>query len=332
MTEVGVGVVGCGFVGRGAHVPAISAAAGARLVAVADTDPERLAKVQRKYQVESIHQDYMDLIGNARVDAVIVSAPTPMHAEITLAAIQAGKHVLCEMPLAPDLKTADDLSAAADQQGVYLMPGLTFRFTPNFVKAKTLIQEGVIGKPSAFSYRELIPAEDLARQWPAESWVWNVEQSGGPLFTLSVWSIDLIRWLFDSEVADVQAAVKYTRLERFSGTLGYDAMATLTLANGVVGDLRYSGSVVGSAAECGLEVVGDATSVLRAADNDSLTLFAKDPAQTTWKLRESGPKMWGHQQQDEYFIGCIQAKQPPEITPADGGKAMEVAGRLARPA
>lgn len=331
MPDIGVGVVGCGFVGRGAHVPAISEIQGARLVAVADLDEGRLKKVANKYRVDATYQDYSELVANPGVDAVVVSAPTPLHAEASLAAIRAGKHVLCEMPLAANLGAADEIIEAAEKQGVLLMPGLTFRFTPNFVKAKQTIKSGAIGAPSALAYREMIPAKDLASQWPAGCWVWDIEQSGGPLYTLSVWSIDLIRWLFDSDVAEVSGAVKYTPLEKFGGTLGYDASATVKLANGVVGCLQYSGSVAASGSACTLEIVGDTTSLLRTKDNSSLSLLAEDPVETQWNTLEPGARMWGHMQQDEYFVRCIRDGIRPEITPADGRRAMEIALTIAKP-
>lgn len=329
MRDIGVGVIGCGFVGRGAHVPAFSAIQGARLIAVADPDTNRLSKVAAKHQVDSTYQDYTDLVNDPGVQAVVVAAPTPLHAEASLAAIKAGKHVLCEMPLASNLDAADQIIEAADKQGVLLMPSLTFRFTPSFMKAKETIVRGEFGAPVAFSYREFIPARDLANQWPAGSWVWNIAESGGPLYTLSVWSIDLIRWLFDTEVDEVWGAAKYSRLAKFEGTVGYDASATLKLANGVVGCLQYSGSVAGSASTCALEIIGDTTQVLRADENHSLTLFGEEPAETKWNVRESGARMWGHVQQDEHFISCIRDGQRPEITPADGRKAMEIALRIA---
>ena len=186
-----MGVIGCGFVGRGAHVPAFSAISGAQLVAVADPDSKRRSKAAKKYEAKSSYEDYLDLVRDPEVDAVVVAVPTPLHVKATLAAIEAGKHVLCEMPLAASLEEADEMIGAANKQGVFLMPGLTFRFTPNFVKAKEMLDAGAIGKPAAAFYREFIPASDLASQWPVASWMWKVEESGGPLYTLAVWSIDL---------------------------------------------------------------------------------------------------------------------------------------------
>jgi predicted dehydrogenase len=327
--KIGVGVIGCGFVGRGAHVPAFSAIEDATLVAVADPDEKRLGKAAKKYQIESTNRDYQDLVKDPNVEAVVVAVPTPLHAQATLAAIEAGKHVICEMPLAANTEEADTMIAAAKKQGVLLMPGLTFRFTPNYVKAKALVAEGAVGEPTAILYREFIPAKDLAGQWPVGSWVWDVAKSGGPLYTLAVWSIDLLRWLLDTEVAEVHATAKYTRLEKFGGTLGYDASATLRMANGVVGCLQYSGSVAHAASTSTLEVIGDSTCLVKATDNDIVTLLGEDPVKTEWNVKAQGAGMWGHQQQDEHFIDCIRHGRTPCITPEDGRKAMEIAAQIA---
>jgi len=173
-------------------------------------------------------------------------------------------------------------------------------------------------------YREWIAAKDLASQWPAGSWMWKLDESGGPLFTLSVWSIDLMRWLF-GEIAEVSAAVKYTTLEQFGGTLGYDASATIRMANGMVGCLQYSGSVNSASSTSRLEVVGDSNCLVDATWNDTVTLFGDDPAKTEWKVGQPGPKMWGHQQQDEHFVQCILQGKTPCISPQDGRRAMEIA-------
>jgi predicted dehydrogenase len=91
-------------------------------------------------------------------------------------AIDKGKHVLCEMPLAPRVSEAKRFGEEAEKAGVTLMPVLNFRFTPNYVKAKQLIDAGKIGRPLAVSFREFIAAKDLAMQWSANSWVWNIEK------------------------------------------------------------------------------------------------------------------------------------------------------------
>lgn len=329
MDTVGVGVVGCGFVGYGAHVPAFKTIEGSRLVAVSDADAGRLKKIAQKYQVKT-YADYQDLVKDPEIQAVVVAVPTTLHAPVALAAIAAGKHVLCEMPLAVTVSEADKIIAAARQRGVYLMPSLTFRFSPPFVKVKQLIEQGAIGEPSSISYREYIAAKDLARQWPPGSWVWNLKESGGPLFTLAVWSVDLVRWLLGTELTEVHSAVKYTPLPQFGGTLGYDAAATAPLANGVAACFQFSGSVADSASSCTLEVVGSSTALVKTTAHESVTLFADDPFKTEWLVKQSGPGMWGHLQQDEHFIRCLQQGRQPSITPEDGLIAMKAAEQIAK--
>ena len=330
MKPVGGGVIGCGFVGRGAHVPSIAEIEGARLVAIADADAKRRDKVVAKHKVEAAYDDYRKLIQDPQVDAVIVALPTPLHVPASLAALEAGKHVICEMPLAPSLEEADRLIDAAKRSSAVLMPSLTFRFTPNYLRAKEMIAAGALGRPTGVMYREFIAASDLASQWPAGSWMWKVAESGGPLFTLSVWSIDLIRWLFDTEIASADPVVKYTPLETTGGTLGYDAYVSLRLANGMAACLQYSGSVNRAAAGSKLEIIGDANASLVATENETVTLLGENPQTTIWNLKQSGAKMWGHQQQNTYFVQCIRAGRQPEIRPEDGRKAMEIALTIAK--
>ena len=327
---IGVGIVGCGFVGYGAHVPAFSSMPGAKLVAIADADQKRREKITKKFGVETTYPDFADLCKDPAVDLVVVSAPTPLHARATLAAIKAGKHVICEMPLGVTLAEADEMIEAAKKAGVLLMPSLNFHFTPNYVKARELIQKGAVGTPTFYMYREFIPARDLARQWPPTSWMWKMKESGGPLYTLAVWSIDLLRHLTGSEIVKVTAATKYTELPQFGGTFGYDSSASLKFANGMVGSLQYSATVGESSTVSALEVIGDQNNFVSAVNNDTCTLLASDPAKSEWKFKEPGPRMWGHAQMDEYFVRCVIEGTTPSITPEDGRKAMAVADIIAK--
>jgi len=310
-------------------VSSFSKIEGSRLVAIADPDDKRRGKAVAKYDVPGAYDDYQALAKDPAVDLVVVSAPTPLHAKAALAAIEAGKHVLCEMPLASNLAEADSIIEAAERQGVLLLPSLTFRFTPNYLKAKEMIQSGAVGKPTSVLYREFISARDLAGQWPAGGWMWQKEESGGPLYTLSVWSIDLFRWLFDCEITEVHASTTYSTIEKYGGTLGYDSSAVVKLENGVTGCLQYSGSTNPAASGAVLEIFGDSTSVVKATDNKSITLYGDDPATTEWDVFQPGARMWGHYQQDEYFIQCILAGKTPDLTPADGRRAMEIAVEIA---
>ncbi len=328
MDAVGLGIVGCGSVGRGAHLPVLDSIENARIVAIADSDSHRRNKVTKKYDIDSSYDDYQQLVEDAAVQAVVVAVPTPLRVRVAKAAIEAGKHVLCEMPLAFSLDEADELIDAAQEHGVILMPGLHLRFTPNYLKAKELVQQESFGRPVAIAYRDLKAAADLAHQWPSGSWVWDLDDSGGPLFTLSVGAIDLCRWLFDCEVLEFNATTGYTRLDQFGGTLGYDSFAALRMENGVVGCLQYSGTVAGSASASTLEIVGNSSQVVAASGNDTLTLLDSNPAKTQWDFEQPEAGEWGHQQQDQHFVDCILRGSQPSIPPADARRAMELALKI----
>jgi predicted dehydrogenase len=328
--KVGVAVVGAGFVGGQAHVPAFNKIPGSELVALGDQVEERIKKYADKYHVK-YYLDYNQLLDDPKVQAVVLAVPTPFHYEMSMKAISKGKHVLCEMPLAPRASEAERLGKEAEKAGVTLMPVLNFRFTPNYVKAKELIDAGKIGKPAAVSFREFIAAKDLAMQWPANSWAWNIEKSGGyPDFTLSVWSIDLLRWLLNAEITEVDWKSSYAPLKEYGGIKSYNTMGLVKFSTGAVGALHFSSMVAPVAGTSRLEVFGEKTYNLLANWNDSLTLIGQDPERQEWVFKEGGTKVWGHYQLDEYFIQCIRKHQNPKITAEDAVKAIEVASKIVK--
>ncbi|MBS7644945.1 MAG: Gfo/Idh/MocA family oxidoreductase [Candidatus Bathyarchaeia archaeon] len=329
--KVGVAVIGTGFVGGQAHVPSFRKIPGSELVALGARTEKRVAKLAKKYEVK-YYLDYKELIRDPKVDALVIATPTPFHFPVALEALKNGKHVLCEMPVAPKLSEVEELKKEAEKAGVVFMPVLNFRFTPNYVKAKALIDEGAVGKVVAASFKESIGAKVLAAQWPADSWAWDAKMSGGyPDFTLSVWSIDLLRWLFDAEYEAVEWKSNYTPLrEEYGGIIGYNTMGLVKLSNGVVASLHYSCTVTPAETSSRLEIYGDNTCSLYAEGNDKLILVGEEPTRREWRFQEPGPRVWGHYQLDEHFIKCILGEEKPKITMDDAIKAQEVASRMVK--
>lgn len=326
--QVGVGVVGVGFVGGQAHAPAFRKIPGSKLVALSARTEQRVKPLAEKYGVKYF-LDHMDLIRNPQVDAVVVATPTPLHYEVAKAAIENGKHVMCEMPVAATVRETQELGKLAEKAGVILMPILNFRFTPNYVKVKELLGKGAIGEPAAVCFREFIPAKDQSVQWPKGSWAWDKSKSGGyPDFTLSVWSIDLLRWLFGAEYVEVEWKTNYVSLEQFGGVLGYSTMGLIKMTNGVVGSLHYGTMAPPTAGASRLEIFGKNTFIIHAEWNNSVTLIGKEPTKQEWKFTEDGTKVWGHYQTDEHFIKCVLGEQKPQITVKDAVKAQEIAAKM----
>jgi predicted dehydrogenase len=169
----------------------------------------------------------------------------------------------------------------------------------------------------------------IADQWPAGSWAWNIEISGGyPDFTLSVWSIDMIRWMFESEIENVEWMSNYPKFEKYGGILGYNTMGLIKLSNGIVGSLHYSASVNPLASTSRLEVYGDNTNVLHAIWNDKIVLYGSNQEPQEWNLDVKGTRVWGHRQADEHFIECILHKKQPKVSVEDAIKAQEIAQKI----
>jgi predicted dehydrogenase len=326
--KVGVAVVGVGFVGGAAHVPSFKKIEGSELIALCARTEQRVKPLAEKYEVK-YYLDYDKLLEDPKLKAVVVSVPTPLHFDYAMKAIKKGKHVLCEMPIAPKIEQVRELQKAAEEAGVLLMPVLNFRFTPIYLKVKEMIKAGMIGKPIAIHFREFIPAKSLAEQWPVGSWAWDIEKSGGyPDFTLSVWSLDMFRWMFESEITDVEWMVNYPRIEKHGGIYGYNTMGVVKFANGMVGSLHYGASVTPSASISRLEVYGDNTNVIHAINVDKILLYGDGDKPQEFTVEVKGTRVWGHRQVDEHFIECILQKKKPQATVEDGIKAQETALKI----
>ncbi len=325
--KIGVGVVGVGFVGGQAHAPSFKKIESSNLVALCDTVEDRVKPLAEKLQVKYF-LDYDRFLDEPDVQAVVLAVPTPLHFDLSMKAIAKKKHVLCEMPLAPRIEQMEELELAARKAEVLLMPDLNFRFAPVYSKTKELINSGKVGKPIALHYREFIPAMSLAEQWPPGSWAWNIEKSGGyPDFTLSVWSIDMVRWMFESEITEVEWMASYPKIENL-GILGYNTMGLIRLSNGIVGSLHYSASVAPTASTSRLEVFGDNTCVLHAIGTNKIILYGLEQTPLEFDLDVKGARVWGHRQIDEHFIDCIAHKRQPQVTVNDAIKAVATAKRI----
>jgi predicted dehydrogenase len=327
--RVGVAVVGVGFVGGQAHVPSFKKIESSELIALGASTERRVKPLAESYGVK-YYLDYQKLLEDPKVQAVVLAVPTPMHYNLAMKALKSGRHVLCEMPIAPVIEQIRELQKAADDSGVILMPVLQFRFAPIYLKTKEIMESGTIGKPVAVHFREFVPAESLAEQWPKDSWAWDIEKSGGyPDFTLSVWSLDMIPWMFKSEIEAVEWRSNYSEIEKCGGILGYNTMGLIKLSNGMVGQLHYSASVTQSASTARLEVYGDNTNVLHAIWTDKIVLYGSEQPRE-WKLEVKGTRVWGHRQIDEHFIECILQNKQPAVTSEDAIKAITIAQKMVK--
>src|SRR5438045_4510576 len=150
MNQISFAIIGCGGVTLQNHLPGLALCPEAKGVALCDTDPATLERARQQTGITVISTRYEDIVKRDDVHAVIIATPNFTHAPIALAAIAAGKHVLCETPLAMNQAEAERMAAAADQAGVRHMTAFTYRFVPAMRYLSHLIKRGDLGQPYHF--------------------------------------------------------------------------------------------------------------------------------------------------------------------------------------
>jgi predicted dehydrogenase len=211
---LGVAVVGAGRAGM-VHARNFAAGiAGARLVALADPSEEALAAAAAETGCELAFADPLEAVAHEAVEAVVIASPTFTHAELALAALTAGKHVLCEKPLASSLDEAAAIGrAAADSDAAFLM-GFMRRFDASWASVAERVAAGEIGEPL------LVRSTGRGPGLPPD-WALDPETSGGLIAEVNSHDLDSIRWFsgqeFESVYAVGRAAKRPELAERFPG-------------------------------------------------------------------------------------------------------------------
>lgn len=191
MTKLRWGLIGCGDISRKRVAPALRDLESCELVAVNRARAELAEDFAREFGARRWFRDWRELIADAEVDAVYVSTPVYLHAEQTIAAAEAGKHVLCEKPLAMNVAECDRMIAACRASGVKLGVAYYRHFYPVVLRIKELIAAGEIGKPVLAQ----INAFERFNPSPGEERHWLIEKSkagGGPMMDFGCHRIEVL--------------------------------------------------------------------------------------------------------------------------------------------
>ena len=202
------GIIGCGDIAYWAHLRSLKSLKQANLVAVADPDAAARERARRLTGAEA-YDDSSRLLRRVDVEAVIISAPTHLHAPLAIASARAGKHVYIEKPIATTLEDASRVAAAVERAGVRAVMGFNRRFHPLYRQARTLLADAAIGAVRSVlsTFAEPPPAGGM----PA--WKRSRASGGGVLLDLASHHIDLMRWFLDDEVDETHAVVASVQTE-----------------------------------------------------------------------------------------------------------------------
>jgi len=182
-------IIGAGMISQSAHIPNLLRA-GESIVGVVDKNFDRARQVAERFGIPRYWDDYRVAIEDSDTDAVIVATPTKFHYPITMAALRAGKHVLCEKPPAMTAAEAYEMAKEAEERGLVLMYGLHRRFRDDALAAKEAIERGDLGD-IYFARVRWIRSRGAPGGWFCQ----KALAGGGPLFDIGVHVIDLGWWL-----------------------------------------------------------------------------------------------------------------------------------------
>ena len=189
MDRINVGIIGSGFIAD-LHAHAFKMVPDANVVAVASPTPGKARKFADQRGIPHAYEDYRDLLARKDVHMVTLCLPNDLHCQAACDAARAGKHVVCEKPLCRTLDEADRMIAACRDAGVLLMYAEELCFAPKYVRAKTLVDEGAIG-------RAFLVKQSEEHFGPHEPWFWDVNRSGGGvLLDMGCHSVEYARWVF----------------------------------------------------------------------------------------------------------------------------------------
>lgn len=326
--RVKVGIIGSQFE---ADIHAYSFAAmpdEAEVIAVASPTPGNAAKLAKKYNIPRVFTDYEQMLAERDIEMVTIAAPNYLHAKMTIDVANAGKHVVCEKPLCLTLREADMMIDTCKAKGVLLMYGEELFFTPKYVKAKEMADQGAFGKIYLVKQSE-------KHFGPHAQWFWDVAKSGGGVFMdMGCHGIAFCYWFLGRpKIKNVYCQMgTYVHADKTKGE--DNSICIIEFENGAVGLIEDSWARRGGM-EDRIEVYGEGG--VTYADlhiGNALPTYSeygygyaveKAPSTKgwTWPVFE---ELWnyGFPQEMHHFARCVRGKEQPQATGEDGRVVQQV--------
>jgi predicted dehydrogenase len=319
--KIGVCVIGSGragmihagnFAGRVAH---------AELAALVDARKETVEESCRELGVKAGYQDYRQALADPRVHAVVVVVPTVLHKEIVVDAARAGKHILCEKPMAMNPAECDEMIAACGKAGVKLQIGFMRRFDASFMAARARIDAGEIGDVvlvKSLTHGPSVPQE----------WMYDIAASNGPLAEVNSHDIDTLRWFAGGEIVEVYAIGGNFRCpqarERYPDF--YDNVSMVCrFADGRQGFIDGA-AAVGYGYDARTEIVGTKGVMFVGRIEQDGVVACSTGAGIVRSFVPSWRNLFteAYLGEDQAFIDCIRTGGEPKVSGWDGRMAVAV--------
>jgi predicted dehydrogenase len=304
------GIVGAGYIGE-YHARGYAGLPNVKLAAVVDPNLTNAQKLAEQYQAVAL-TDLESLIASD-VDLVSICTPTPSHMQIANVLMRAGKHVLCEKPIARTLEQAQSMIDTANQSGVKFMVAHVSRYEVDHRKAREILERGEIGdlRMAFHSITSTYPG------WSVQDWLGDEEKSGGPIVDLAIHSVDFMLWLFKSPVRQVYALGSQQATAR-----NHYVLATLQFANGGLGLVESSWAHPPAAPlSCRVELCGTNGRIAWDYDQiDGMQTFIECLGRHSYALE--GENSFAAEIAD--FVQCINNDLPSPVPGSEAKQALQV--------
>jgi xylose dehydrogenase (NAD/NADP) len=321
------GVLGNANIARVCVIPAIQKSSNGLVYALATRSPKSGALLAADHNIPRIYETYDGLLADPEIQAIYIPLPNHLHHYWTLRALEAGKHVLCEKPLACNARQAREMADSANQAGLLLMEAFMYRFHPRSRRIKEMVTDGSIGLPvlvrAAFCYHmeeSLMDSGDCPRLQP--------KMGGGALLDVGCYGVSVSRWLMGKEPIRIQGQAVYHSSGadvHFVGSLRFPDNGLATLEASFISALQQTFTIIGT--KRAIELPHNA---FIPWEREALFILRDRDAEVGEKQVTAGADEY--QLMVEHFSDAILGEIPLAFSPEESVRNMQVLDGLAKAA
>jgi predicted dehydrogenase len=313
--QFGVAVIGLGIGRR--HVQAYRGLTGVKVVAVADADEKALSRARGEFPEVALFTDYRQVLDRDDIHLVSICTPDRLHAEQAVAALAAGKHVLCEKPLATSLEDAARIVRKVQETGLTFMVGHNYRFIPQFVELKHLVAAGAVGD---LFYGQSSYIQDLYFMEELGPDYWRLKDPQDFYLGGAVHNVDLLRWV----VGEIEEVASYSNHGMPFYPLDDNYVSAFRFSGGRIGQLTLLlGSRLKDKFYVDLSVFGPGGSLKAVMQRDEIVENVAGTGPDAPLVRPIPPAD-SHALEIAHFVECVRDGKRPLVDVVEGARAIAV--------
>lgn len=316
-----IAIVGNGNIYQLAHRESWKTIKRANVVATCDLVKKKAKQACNELQAQTYYTDVQDLLADDDIDIIDICAPTYEHANLSINALNHGKHVICEKPIANTLSDARDMIQAANANGKHLFIAHTRRFDERWIHIKDIVSSGEIG--------DLVTITRSEKSWlpvPSDHWYWNPRLSGGVLLDIGIHVTDQLNWLFDCQPLEVFAKAKKFRKEARQNNVFDFSLIMVTYEGGKNGiiDISWAYPQGWAPFYSSLNLVGT-KGKLEYSDKDSNPMAVIDGGIIYPRYSPLiSTMLTSFQRELNHFLDCVANDSEPAVTLDDAYQALVI--------